>query len=424
MKCRSRLAAFAAGLALLLTAADWPQWRGPERNDVSREVGLLKSWPKGGPKLLWTSDEAGIGYSGPAVVGDRLYLMGADGKNEFVFAVDVNTGKKVWSSPLAAYYSNRYGSGPRGTPTVSGGDVVALSANGTLACFERSGGAQKWSLRLTGSKGLGGDLPNWGYSESPLVDGDRVVCTPGGDKGTLAALDRHTGKVLWRSKALTDPAGYSSVVVAELGGVRQYVQQTMKGVAGVAAADGRLLWYYPVSAYRVAVIPTPVVHEGLVYAVAGYGAGASLLRLSRTDGKFDVEQLYDETARKLMDDKHGGVVAVGNHVFGWSDAARGKWVCQDFRSGKQVWSSAALGRGSVTCADGDLYCYAEKDGTCVLVPATADGWKEHGRFTIPRHAKRREYDNNVWTHPVVANGRLYLRDQELLFCYDVKDAGH
>jgi hypothetical protein len=157
-----------------------------------------------------------------------------------------------------------------------------------------------------------------------------------------------------------------------------------------------------------------------VYAVAGYGAGASLLQVQNTDGKFNVRQMYPQKARDLMDNKHGGVVVVGDCVFGWSDTNRGKWVCQEFRTGKELWSSTALGLGSLTCADGDLYCYSAKDGTSVLVPASAAGWSEKGRFTIPRHTRQREFNDNVWTHPVVANGRLYLRDQELLFCYDVK----
>jgi outer membrane protein assembly factor BamB len=304
---------------------------------------------------------------------------------------------------------------------VDGNFVYVLGANGNLVCLDRSTGATKWSVSLT-DKAIGGGRPNWGYSESPLVDGNHVVCSPGGSKGTLAAFDKDTGKVVWRSKDVTDPEGYSSIVVGKLAGVRQYVQQTMNGVAGFSPKNGQKLWYFPEPAYRTAVIPTPIVRDGLVYAVAGYGAGASLLQVENTDGKMDVRQLYPKAARDLMDNKHGGVVAVGDYVFGWSDANRGKWVCQEFRTGKQVWIAPGIGRGSVTAADGNLYCYGEKDGTCVLVPATADGWNEKGHFTIPRHAKYREFNNNVWTHPVVANGKLYLRDQELLFCYDVKTA--
>lgn len=399
-------------------APDWPQWRGPKRDNVSTETGLLKTWPDGGPKLLWTSEQAGIGYSGPAVVGDRLYTLGGDEKNDFVIALDVRNGKKLWSMPIGAYVRNPYGSGPRSTPTVDGEYLYALSASGQLACLKTDNGEKVWSVSLTG---LGGGKPNWNYSESPLVDGDQVVCSPGGKQGTLAALNKKTGAVLWRSTELTDPAGYSSIVPATVGGVRQYVQLTMKGVAGVAAKDGRLLWYYPNRKYRTAVIPTPIVHNDLVYAVAGYGAGAVLLKLTPDGDGTKAEQLYGEDAMRLMNDKHEGVVRIGDYVYGWSD--NGGWTCQEFQSGKKMWQSRKLGRGSMTCADGHLYCYSEDKGTVVLVPVSPEGWQEKGRFSIPRQSEKRSRSGGVWTHPVIANGRLYLRDQELIFCYDIKGGG-
>jgi outer membrane protein assembly factor BamB len=412
-------------LAGAAVAADWPQWRGPDRDNVSKETGLLKSWPGGGPPLVWTSEDAGIGYSGPAVVGNRVYTLGADEKQDFAVALDAATGKKVWSAPVGPFVKNGYGSGPRSTPTVDRDRLYVLGSAGQLHCLTTDG-KDVWSVDLV--KDLGGGRPNWNYSESPLVDGDQVVCTPGGRNGTMAALDKATGKVRWRSKELTDDAAYSSVVAADIGGVRQYVALTQRpgrgnggGVVGVAAKNGKLLWYYLNERYRTAVIPTPIVHDNYVYAVAGYGAGPVLLELTPDGTKDKVKQLYDAGATRLMDDKHEGVVRVGDYVYGWSDAQRGKWVCQEFKTGKEVWSSTKLGRGSITCADGLLYCYSEDKGTCVLVPASPDGWSEKGRFTIPRQTSRREYRNNIWTHPVVANGRLYLRDQELLFCFDVRD---
>jgi outer membrane protein assembly factor BamB len=385
---------------------------------VSTETGLLKSWPDGGPKLLWTFEDAGIGYSGPAIVGDRLYTMGGDEKNDFVIAVDVRKGEKVWSTAIGPYVRNGYGSGPRGTPTVNGDRIYALGSAGQLACLKCDSGEKVWSVNLTGKDSLGGNRPGWNYSESPLVDGNQVVCSPGGAQGTLAALDKETGNVLWRSKELKDPAGYSSVVPTTIGGVRQYAQLTMKGVAGVAAKDGRLLWYYPNRKYRTAVIPTPIVYDNYVYAAAGYGAGDVLLKLTPDNDGTKAEQVYDEDAMRLMDNKHGGVLRVGDYVYGWSD--KGGWTCQEFKTGKKMWQSNKLGRGSLVSADGKLYCYSENDGTAVLVDASPDGWRENGRFTLPRHTKRREYRNNVWTHPVIANGKLYLRDQELIFCYQVK----
>jgi outer membrane protein assembly factor BamB len=407
-------------LALGAAAADWPQWQGPRRDNVSQETGLLKEWPSGGPHLVWTAESAGIGYSGPAVVGDRLYTLGADERQDLALAFDTTTGKKLWSTPVGPYVRNQYGSGPRSTPTVDGEYLYVLGSAGRLACLKAGDGALVWSVDLIGQ--LGGGKPYWNYSESPLVDGDQVVCTPGGARGTLAALDKKTGKVLWRSKGLTDPAGYSSCVLDETGDVRQYVQQTMRGTAGVSAKDGAVLWNQPNSYYKVAVIPTPIVHENYVYAVAGYGAGASLLELTRDGDAFKVRNLYDDDARRAMDNKHGGVVRVGDHVYGWSDHGN-QWVCQEFKTGRPAWTSRALGRGSVTCADGCLYLYSEDKGTAVLALASPDGFSEKGRFVIPRQTSRREFNNNHWTHPVVANGKLYLRDQELLFCYDVKNGG-
>lgn len=417
--------AFLAAIVVAVSissAADWPQFRGPKRDNVSADTGLMKSWPKAGPKLLWTADAAGNGYSGPAIVGDRLYTMGGDGTNDFVIAFDVKNGQKVWSTPIGKYVKNGYGSGPRGTPTVDGDRLYALSAAGDLACLTTDKGEKVWSVSLIE---LGGRKPGWSYCESPLVDGDRVVCTPGGNKGTLAALDKKTGAVLWRSavagNSLTDPAGYSSIVPTTVGGVRQYVQLTMKGVAGVAAKDGRLLWYYPHPKYRVAVIPTPIVHDDHVYAVAGYGAGAVLLKLSPDGDGTKAEQLYDDDAMRVMNDKHEGVVRVGEYIYGWSDNSG--WTCQELKSGKKMWQSRKFGQGSITSAEGMLYCYGEANGAVALVVASPEGWQERGRFTIPRKAQPRErvsYRNNVWAHPVIANGRLYLRDQELIFCYDIR----
>lgn len=404
---------------------DWPQWRGPNHDNVSTETGLLKSWPENGPKLLWTSTEAGLGYSGPAIVGDRLYTLGSDQSNDFVIAFDTRTGKRVWSTPIGTFVQNGWGGGPRGTPTVDGEFVYALSASGALACLQAADGKKVWSVNMTGKDGLGGNKPNWNYSESPLVDGDRVVCTPGGSQGTLAALNKATGEVLWRSKELTDNPGYSSVVPTTVGGVRQYVQLTMKpgrdnggGIAGVSAKDGRLLWYYLHKKYRTAVIPSPIVYENYVYAAVGYGAGDVLLKLTPQGDGTNAEQIYDEDAMRLMNNKHEGVVRVGDYVYGWSD--NGGWTCQEFKTGKKMWQSRNLGRGSISCADGMLYCYSEDKGTVVLVAASSNGWEEKGRFTIPQHSEKRSPRGGVWTHPVVANGKLFLRDQELLFCYEVK----
>jgi outer membrane protein assembly factor BamB len=267
------LAVVVCALALPALAADWPQWRGPDRTAISSETGLLKAWPKEGPPLLWTYRDAGTGYSGPAIVGDRFFTAGARNDAEYVYCLDVRTGKALWSTALGPIFPEGHADGPRGTPTVDGELLYVLGGQGELVCVETGTGKKHWNLNL--KKDLNGSMMSgWGYCESPLVDGEKVVVSPGGSGGTLAALDKRSGKVIWRSKGLTDQAAYSSIMVADIGGIRQYIQMTGIGVAGVAAQDGRLLWHYPKKGvYRTAVIPTPIVHDNHVYATAGYGAG-------------------------------------------------------------------------------------------------------------------------------------------------------
>jgi outer membrane protein assembly factor BamB len=402
-------------------ADDWPQWRGPDRTDVSKEIGLLKSWPKDGPKLLWTFDKAGVGFSGPAVVGDRLYTMGGREDTSYLFAIDIKTDKEIWSCPIGKTYRNSYGDGPRGTPTVDGELIYALDGQGELLCVEAAKGTKRWSVNL--EKDFHGEMMSgWGYSESVLVDGDQVVCCPGGKDGTLAALDKKTGKIKWRSKELTDKATYSSLVIGEIGGVRQYVQLTHKsasdgGIVGVAAKDGKLLWYHPRPGYATAVIPTPIVQGDLVYATSGYGAGCDLLQIKRTGEKFEAKELYSKSSqRNVMKNQHGGVLLFGNHIYGYSDG-RG-WTCQDLKTGEAIWDDKVkVGRGSLTCADGNLYCYAESTGEAYLVEANPKKLNLISSFKTPKQLK----PGSIWTHPVVANGCLYLRDQDLIFCYNVRD---
>jgi outer membrane protein assembly factor BamB len=400
-------------LLVVLVGADWPQWRGPHRDEVSSETGLLKSWPEGGPRLVFTLQRAGAAYSPPAIVGNRLYCMGARGKDDYVYAVDLQNGKTLWTQPIGIRYSNGYGDGPRGAPTVDGDLLFALSGQGDLACLNTDTGSKRWSKRLAAD--LGGTMPGWGYSESPLVDGDKVVCTPGGDQGTIAALDKQTGKVEWRSSELKEAAMYSSIVVAVLGGVRQYIQMTRGGVVGVAGDDGRLLWRSDAGGNGTAVIPTPVVRDNLVYVTSGYGSGCGLVKLTSEGIAVRAETVYKS---KEMQNQHGGVVLVGDHIYGCSDP--GIWRCQELKTGKVLWESRKLGKGSLTYADGNLYCYSE-DGKVALVEASPKGWKEKGRFQIPEGKQESGSPRSTWTHPVVANGRLFLRNQDFIFIFDVRE---
>jgi outer membrane protein assembly factor BamB len=401
-------------LALSVSAfgSDWPQWRGPDRTDVSKETGLLRSWPDKGPRLLWTFKDAGTGYSGPAIVGNRLYTMGANEKFDTVYALDVNTGKRLWTTEIAKRIKLDRGDGPRGTPTVDGDRLYVIGSQGELVCLDTAG-VKKWSVNLVSD--LGGSLQTWGYSESPLVDGDKVICTPGGSKGTIAALDKNTGKVLWQTQELKDAPAYSSAIAIDLDGKRQYVQATKSHVVGISASDGRLLWQSSAAVNGTATIPTPIFDNGRIYSSSGYGAGCALLKLISSGSSISAEKVY---ANKNMVNHHGGVILVGNNLYGYSDGKG--WVCQSIDDGKVIWSDKSLGKGSVTCAGGQLYCYSEDNGTAVLVDASPQGWNEHGRFTIPEKTKHRPPSSNIWTHPVVANGRLFLRDHEFIFCYDIR----
>lgn len=432
MPRRAALAsALTLALALTLPAADWPQFRGPARDGHSADTGLLKSWPAGGPKLLWTYSNAGVGYAGPAVVGDVLYTCSGRGADEFVYALDLKASppKELWSAkigPLFTWQGNSWNAGPNVTPTVAGGRVYALGGFGDLVCVDATSGKEAWRVNL--GKDLNGEVNpiggglteptplGWGNAAAPVVDGGTLVCVPGGKRGLFAGLDAATGKVRWRSAAVPDQAPYSSPVVATIGGVKQYVSASNQGLVSVGT-KGEVLWRYArPKAFDDVVISTPVVKDNVVAVSVGFGEGIDAVKVTGSGGAFTATRLY---ASKEIQNRDGGLVLVGDKLYGHSE--QGGWVCAEFASGKVLWSEGkALGRGTISAADGRLYCVAEKGGTVVLLDPSADEWKEAGRFTLPQASKLRKPQGMVWTHPVIANGRLYLRDQDLLFCYNVR----
>jgi outer membrane protein assembly factor BamB len=387
--------------------AEWPTWRGPARDDLSKDAGLLKEWPKGGPPLAWEAKGLGSGFSSVSVAGGRIFTMGdADGV-ESVYALNAADGKPLWSTKVGPPGAVNH-PGSRSTPTVDGDLVYALDPLGDLVCLKAADGKEVWHVHL--EHDLGGKHPGWAYAESPLIDGDHLICTPGGKQGTLAALDKKTGKVVWRSEGVTDPAAYSSPVPTEIGGTPQIVQFTSESVFAVAPDTGKLLWRAERKG-KTAVIPTPIIHDNLVYVTSGYGVGCDLFKIDTTTSEFKPEKVYANT---VMVNHHGGVILYQDNVYGYSDKAG--WTCQKLADGQAVWQeNKALGKGAIAYADGHFYLRAEGGaGTVVLIDATPDGFKERGRFDPPDRSQL-----NAWPHPVITGGKLYIRDQEVLLCYDV-----
>jgi outer membrane protein assembly factor BamB len=353
------------------------------------------------------SEEAGLGYSGFAISGGRLYTMGLFDAEEKVICLDAATGKKIWESPVGPIYKNGWGDGPRTTPTVVNGMVYAIGGNGDVVCVNAETGKQSWSVSLV--KDLGGKLQSWGYTESPLVDGDLVIVTPGGDKGAIAALSAKTGKVEWQTSDVAENAQYSSIIPITHGGERQYVQLLMNSIVGVST-KGKVLWKSDFPG-KTAVIPTPIFKDGQVYVAAGYGVGCKSIKL---EGNTPTE-LYSNTN---MVNHHGGVILIDGYLYGHSD--KGGWTCQDFKTGEIVWQDKGIGKGAVTSADGMLYCLSEDTGTVALVEVSKKGWEEKSSFKLEATSSQRNPKGKIWVHPVVAGGKLYLRDQEFISCYDVK----
>jgi outer membrane protein assembly factor BamB len=415
-------------------AGDSPQFRGPNRDGIFLEKGLLQSWPKEGPKLLWTYRNAGLGFSSYSIVGDMMYTMGGFGDDEYVIALKIGDMKleEVWKTKVGKLFSYQaWGDGPRSTPTVAGNLVLALGGYGDLVCVDRTKkGEVVW--RKSFPKDLDGEIMSeWGYSESVLVDGDRVICTPGGDKGTLAALDLKSGKPLWRSKKLTNKAPYSSVMMSMLGKTKYYIQTSYiseadGGVVSAIGEKGDVFWTKPIfEGHSYAIAPNPTSSGNLVYITAGYGGGCHLFELNDDNGKIAAKDLYKGKTQKAFNNTHGGVVLIDGHIYGHSETQL--WMCQEMKTGAVKWKekqSLPCRSGATVAADGRLYLYSEDGGVGLLEPSP-EAFKAVGTFDIPETSKLRKTVRScsaarIWAHPVVCNGRLYLRDMELIFCYDVK----
>lgn len=409
-----RLLTFSFSLLLILATVradvavkttDWAQWRGNDRTGLSKETGLLKAWQTGGPAVTWNITGLGAGYGSMAIKDDRIFVQGTKGADSVVFALNRANGKMVWTQALGRQLDQDRGGGPRGTPTVDGDRLYALSENGDLACLRVKDGTVVWQKNML--KEFGGENPRWHISESPLVDGNNLIVMPGGNGASIVALNKMNGSTVWTTKELSDQAGYSSCILANVGGVRTIIGFTANACVGVRATDGKLMFRNSAASNQTANCATPVFHDNKVFYTSAYGTGCALLDLKASGGAVTAEQVY---FNKLMQNHHGGVVLVNGYIYGFSGPTL---VCMEFATGKEMWRDRSVGKGSLTYADGHLYLLGEKQ-MVGLAEATPEGYREKGRFPISDQG----WDS--WAYPVVSGGKLYIRNQGVLTCYDVK----
>jgi len=400
--------------------SDWPQFHGPARDSICRDRGLLRQWPEDGPALLWTLEGLGRGYSTVSIAAGKLFTMGdlpdGDAESQFVLAFDLQTRQRLWTTRVGP--ANPDG-GPRCTPTVDGDRLFVLGTESDLACLNVADGSVVWQKNLAADFGAK-SMSVWKFSESPLVDGHRLICTPGGPEAAMIALDKGTGELIWKcampdiGNEGNDGAGYSSVVVADICGVRQYVQMLGRGVIGVEAETGRFLWGYNRIANTVANITSPVVRGNYVFATTAYNTGSVLLKIARDGDAMSADEVYFLEGRDFQN-HHGGVVLIGDHIFGGNGPNKGDPVCIEFGTGKILWKERAPARGSaaVVYADGHLVFRYDR-GDVVLIEASPDELRIKGKFTAPVN------DGPAWPHPVIHQGKLYLRHSDILLCYDLR----
>lgn len=383
------------------TNGEWPQWRGANRDGISKETGLLKQWPDGGPPLVWKAGGAGSGYSSFAISKGRLYTMGSRGVREFVIAFDVANGKEIWATPHGKTFDNDRGGGPRGTPTVDGDRVFALGGSGDLSALDARTGKIVWTLNVLSK--FGGSNIRWGISESPLVIGDKVLVNAGGRGASIVALKKTDGALIWQSQS--DEAGYSSGLPVQVGGTTQVIFFTGNRVVALDVRDGKLLWEYGRPSNDVANIATPVARGNRVWISSDYGTGGGLVEI-KADGKG--QEVY---FTKDMRNHHATSILIGDHLYGFSSAIL---TAMKFDTGEVAWRDRSVGKGSLTFADGHLYAFSE-NGVVGLIEADPTAYREKGRFRIQQGSLP------TWSHPVVAGGRLYIRDQDTIYAYDVRE---
>jgi outer membrane protein assembly factor BamB len=406
-----------ASIYCLAEGGDWHQWRGPDRTGVSSEKGLASQWSEKGPPMLFDVGGMGKGMASVAIHKDRLYTIGdRDGKVHLI-CCNIKNGEIVWKTPFA----DPKGS-PNGTPTVdtATGNVYAISFDGILVCCNGTTGKPIWSGSFT--KDLGGKMESgWGYSESPLIDGNKLICTPGAPDAMVVALNKKDGKLIWKGPAPqgnlrgNDGAGYSSVVVSNAQGIKQYVQLIGHGVVSYDADKGTLLWSYDRVANKTANIPTPIIKDNFVFCSTGYDdGGTALLEIEKKGKQLNAKEVYYRNNKELQN-HHGGMVMIGDYVYMGHGHNNGFPACVPLKSGENVWGrtrGAGSGSAAVVAADNKLY-FRYQDGTMAMIGISPDKYELLGSFKLPTH------EGESWPHPVIVDGKLYIRDQDHLQCFDV-----
>jgi outer membrane protein assembly factor BamB len=389
---------------------DWPQFRGPSRDGKSAELGLLKQWPEGGPKLLWSVSGLGIGFSSVAVADGLVYTTGMLDGEGFLFAYDLS-GNLKWKESYGPEWTGSY-RGTRTTPTVHADRIYMFSGTGVMACFGAKSGKKIWDVDTL--KKFDGKNIRWGMSCSPLIDGNKVYCTPGGKKGTMVALDKMTGKTIWATTGLNELSAYCSPILIERGGRRLLITMIQESVICVSADDGRLIWREPYEAPSDTNTLTPIYHDGCLYVTnvvnRGITNAGTMFELSE-DGTFVKKKWNDHT----LDCQHGGVILLDGYLYGsnWYDNTRGDWICLDWDTGQVVYKATWNGyKGSIIYADGMFYCYDE-EGNVGVVKASPEGFDIVSTFAITQGSGKH------WAHPAISDGRLYIRHGEVLMAYDI-----
>jgi len=393
------------------------QFRGPDRNGVFQETGLLKSWPEGGPELLWTADGLRHGYASVTVSNSAIYATGREGDTEYLSVLDLS-GKHLWSKAYGTAAKQSFND-TRCTPAVEGNYIYLISGRGEVVCVNEKKKEIEWSVNAFDK--FEGEHWYWEIAEQPLIADDKIVFTPGGHKTSMIALDKLTGKTVWQTKTLNDSTAMASPALIEIGGNKIIVNVMVNFIIGVDADDGRILWKvkyadieppldHPWKPHNNCVMP--LYHDGHLFVTSGYDHVGIMFKLS--DKGRQIEQKW---INRDLDNHHGQVVKAGNYIYGanWIDNRTGNWCCVDWQTGETKYEKKWYTKGSISTADGMLYCYEEKTGNLALVEADPDDFKIKGTFQISGG------EGPHWAQPVIKNGVLYIRHGEVLKAFNISE---